>query len=281
MPLPRETDKERKPTTTQSHDPREIVILVLLILLLVKQPAISQTATASGAASAASLTAEQVVHNLIKMNLNRAQSLQGFQSTRLYRASYQGFGGARSAEMLVKVKFASPKTKEFSILSTTGSKLIIDRVFKKLLEAEIEALDTDMQRRSALTEDNYSFTLIAYESDSSGARYVLAVEPRTKDKFLYRGRIWVDARDFAVILLQGEPAKNPSFWTKKAEVAQEYTKVNDFWLPAHNQSVSAIRLGGRAELTIDYTDYQITRADQVSGRSGFKAVPSPTQARGN
>jgi hypothetical protein len=89
------------------------------------------------------------------------------------------------------------------------------------------------------------------------------VEPRTKDKFLYRGRIWVDARDFAVIRLEAEPAKNPSFWTKKAEVVQEYRKVSGFWLPSHNQSSSAIRLGGHAELTIEYKDYDITEVNQV------------------
>ncbi len=70
-----------------------------------------------------------------------------------------------------------------------------------------------------------------YESGSSGATYVLKVEPLTKDKFLYRGRIWVDAEDFAVVRLEAEPAKNPSFWIKNTAVEQVYAKVNDFWLP--------------------------------------------------
>lgn len=90
------------------------------------------------------------------------------------------------------------------------------------------------------------------------------MEPRTKDKFLYRGRIWVDAKDFAVVRPEAEPAKNPSFWTKTAEIAQMYMKVSDFWLPACNHSVTAIRVGGHAELTIDYKDYEITGAGPVS-----------------
>jgi len=181
--------------------------------------------------------------------------------------------------MVVNVKYLSPGTKEFTIQSATGSKLIIDKVFKKLLEAEKEALDSEVQRRSALTDDNYRFTLIGYESGSSGTTYVLNVEPRTKDKFLYRGRIWVDAEDFAVVRMEAEPAKNPSFWTKKAEIVQVYMKVSDFWLPAYNQSVSAIRLGGRAELTIDYKDYEITGASEVSSLSMLRSTPHAETAR--
>ena len=40
-------------------------------------------------------------------------------------------------------------------------------------------------------------------------------------------------------------------------------KVSDFWLPALNRSISLIRLGGRAELTIQYNNYQITAADPL------------------
>jgi hypothetical protein len=170
----------------------------------------------------------------------------------------------------------SPGTKEFIVQSATGSKLIIDKVFKKLLEAEEEALDAEIQRRSALTEDNYRFTLTGYESGPSGARYVLKVEPRTKDKFLYCGQIWVDAEDFAVVRIEAQPAKNPSFWTKRAEIVQVYMKVSDFWLPAYNHSVTAIRLGGYAELTIDYKDYEITGASQVSNLSPSTTLHAET-----
>jgi hypothetical protein len=256
--------------------PAVLLILPLLFCIGLRQSASAQQPDAAPVADRAPLTAAQVVHNLVQMNRDRLQALHAYQGTRIYRAEYHGFPGARSAEMVVKVKYLAPGTKEFTVQSATGSKLIIDKVFKKLLEAEKEALDAEMQRRSALTEDNYRFTLIGYERGPSGAEYELRVEPRTKDKFLYRGLIWVDAKDFAVVRLQAEPAKNPSFWTKNSEVEQEYMKVSDFWLPAYNHSVSAIRLGGHAELTIDYKDYEITGASQVSSLS----TPHDETARG-
>jgi hypothetical protein len=215
----------------------------------------------------APLNTDQVVHNLVCRNAERAQALLSYQGQRIYRLEYRGFPGARDAEMIVDVTYESPGTKHFIIHSATGSKVIIDRVFKKLLQSEQEALEAENLRRSALNEDNYVFTLLGYEVTPAGAMYVLSVEPRRKDKFLYSGRIWVDADEFAVVRIEAKPAKNPSFWTTSTTIEQRYAKVNDFWLPAHNHSVTSVRLGGHADLTIDYKDYQVTPAGPPDRRT--------------
>jgi hypothetical protein len=218
------------------------------------------------------LNAEQVVNNLVQKNLERAQALMSYEGTRIYRLDYHGFPGARSAEMVVDVKYQSPASKEFTIRSETGSKLLIERVFNKLLQSEKEALAEENQRRTALNSDNYLFTMAGYETTPAGPVYILLVEPRAKNKFLYRGRIWVDANDFAVTRIEGEPAKNPSFWTKDTKIEQIYAKVGDFWLPAMNRSASTIRLGGRASFSIEYKDYQITAATPLIKSSHTIAV---------
>ncbi|HSE48241.1 MAG TPA: hypothetical protein VLA96_03435 [Terriglobales bacterium] len=214
----------------------------------------------------ARLSADEVVDRLILRNLERAQALAGYRSTRVYRAEYHGLFGARSAEMVVEMQYARPDRKEFVIRSQTGSKVIIDRVFKKILESEKEAFNLENQKRIALDHGNYSFTLLELESTPEGGRYVLAVEPRTKSKFLYRGKIWVDAEDFAVVRIMAEPAKSPSFWVRNTKIEQRYGKVGEFWLPASNHSASAIRLGGHADLSIEYKDYELAApAPLVSG----------------
>lgn len=245
--------------------PVRTVLLILLLFLCIglQQSASAQQPSMSLPVANAPLGIDLVVENLVRMNLERAHALHAYHGTRIYRVEYRGFPGTRSAEMVVDVRFQSPGTKEFTIQSATGSRIIIDKVFKKLLQAEKDALAAEAQSRAALNSDNYDFTLVGYESTPFGSMYVLIVEPRTKDKFLYRGRIWVDAEDFAVARLEAEPAKNPSFWTKNSEVEQVYMKVSNFWLPARNHSITAIRLGGRAELTIQYNNYQITGADPV------------------
>jgi hypothetical protein len=219
----------------------------------------------------APLSGEQVVENLVAMNFKRAHALHSYHGTRLYKIEYHGVLGARSAEMVVDLKYQSPERKEFRIRSATGPKLIIGKVFKRLLQAEQEALGAEAQKRTALNRDNYDFTLVGYDRTTSGSRYVLSVKPRTTDRFLYRGRIWVDAKDFAVTRLDAEPAKNPSFWTKNSTIEEEYTKVSDFWLPERLYSVTAIRFGGRAELTIQYMNYQITSANPVCNLPTLKS----------
>jgi outer membrane lipoprotein-sorting protein len=206
------------------------------------------------------LSADEVVNRLVQRNLERARTLNAYQGTRIYRLEYHGFPSARNAEMIVDVKFRSPGTKEFAIKSETGSRLIIDRVFHKLLQSEKEALTEENQASVALNRENYRFAMTGYENAPTGWCYVLSVEPLTRNKLLYRGQIWVDAKDFAVVRIEATPAKNPSFWTKETKIAQVYAKVGDFWLPISNQSSSLIRLGGQAEFTIEYRDYQITAA---------------------
>jgi hypothetical protein len=213
----------------------------------------------------APLPVEQVTRNLQEMNAQRAAALGEFNGTRIYRMQYRGFPSDRDAEMVVSVTYRAPNSKEFRVVSQSGSKLILDRVFKKLLEGEQEASNEENRRNTALSTQNYDFTSAGYENTPDGAEYVLNLMPKTRNKYLYRGKIWVDAKDFAVVRIEGEPAKNPSFWIKNTEVRHRYVKVNDFWLPAENHTESVIRLGGRATLSIEYKDYKITKALPLRG----------------
>ena len=176
---------------------------------------------------------------------------------------YHGFPSDRDAEMVVKVRFRAPNSKEFTVLSQTGSKFVIDHIFKKLMESEQEALKTDNRHDMALTRQNYDFELVGYDTTPDGPQYVIKILPKTKNKFLCRGKIWVDAKDFAVVRIEGEPGKNPSMWIKKTGIAHRYVKVDDFWLPAENHTESFIRLGGKATLSIEYQDYKIIKATPV------------------
>ncbi len=214
----------------------------------------------------APISVNQVVNNLVRRDEERARALRHYESTRVYRLSYRGFPGDRDAEMTVEATYDSPSTKSFKVISQRGSKLIIDRVFKRLLESEKEAVEPEMHARTLLNRDNYDFALIGYEpavvnssgnSLNQGGQYVLAVYPKARSKYVYRGKVWVDGTDFAVTRIDAEPAQNPSFWTKKNAVHHEYMKVQDFWFPRRNESVSYIRLGGRATLTIDYDNYRV------------------------
>ena len=115
-----------------------------------------------------------------------------------------------------------------------------------------------------------------------GTNYVLNVEPKVESKFLYRGKIWVDAHDFAVTRIEAQPAKNPSFWTTKSLIHHTYQKLdNGFYLPRENKTVTSVRLGGTATLTIEYQSYQLTAAKPVVQARRISTSDGAVWADGN
>jgi hypothetical protein len=191
-------------------------------------------------------------------NRSRAVALSGYTGQRTYHLSYHGFPGSQDAELIVEARYSAPSTKQFSVISQSGSRVIVDKVLKRLLASEEEAQSPDNQQQTALTPRNYLFELQGEEVTDQGRMYLLNVQPRTKNKFLYRGRIWVDANDFAIVRIEAQPAENPSFWISQTRIEQQYAKFGPFWLPVRNESTSKVRLGGTATLVIEYQDYQLS-----------------------
>ncbi len=243
---------------------RTLLRAFALLLCLVASLASADTAPPT-------LTADQIVERMAAANQQRFDALRHYTGKRHYVVDYHGFFGARHAEMDVQAVYVAPDRKEFQVLSQTGSKSIGNRALRRMLDSEKEALKPENRDRTALTLQNYDFTLVGEERAGDGNAYILQVEPKRDNKFLYRGKIWVDAQDFAVRQIEAEPAKNPSFWINHVQVKHDYVKVGEFWLPARNRSLSNVRFGGKADLTIEYTDYKVNQdkfAEPVSEPAG-------------
>jgi hypothetical protein len=233
-------------------------LLAIVVITMCGAPA------ASSADIPADLNANEVVRRMVQRNQERAQDLQAFTGDRRYRLEYRGFPSQRSAELDVKTSYRAPGEKQYRVISQSGSQLIIERVFKKLLEGEIDAAGRGNQQRTELTPENYKFLLIGTDVIAGRNQYVFSVTPRSENKYLYRGKVWVDANDFAVVQIEAQPARNPSFWTVHTDIQHLYVKIGEFWLPSHNTSVTKVRFGGTATLTIDYFNYKIGAATATS-----------------
>jgi hypothetical protein len=230
-----------------------------------------------GTAAAPGLSADAIVQHLVAANARRADTLRAYRSKRAYKVEYHGFLGSHQAEIQVEASYSAPDKKDFKVLSQSGSKLLINRVLLKLLESEREAVQN--RRDTELSPRNYEFVLLGTEHSPSGDLYELSVKPRVNSKFLYQGKIWVDARDFAVEHMDGEPAKNPSLWVSHVKIGYRWANFGGFWLPVHNQSETQVRMGGKAVLTIDYTDYQVVGLNQkANGAASGKGsvLPDPS-----
>jgi hypothetical protein len=207
--------------------------------------------------TATELTLVQVVEKLLQRNAERAKALESYRSRRTYELDYKGFPSGLRAEMTVDVNYNAPDEKDFKIVSESGPKWIVNRVLRRLIETEQEAQKPANRAKVELNTRNYDFTSLEHLPSVDGCDYVLSVQPKVANKFLYRGRVWVNEKDFAICRIEAEPAQNPSMWITKTEIRHRYQKVGDFWLPVENQSVSSLRLNGRATLTIKYLDYEI------------------------
>ena len=246
-----------------------LVLSYALLMVLMLEPGAARAHAQNPGETG--LTASQVVARLVQKNAERANALERYQGRRSYRLDYVGFPENLHAEMIVDVSYKAPDSKEFKVLSESGSTWIVNHILKRLLKSEHEASEAANRERTTLNSQNYDFTMIADHGTEEGCPYVLAVQPKMPTKFVYRGRIWVNAKDFAVCRIEAEPAQNPSFWIRQTEIHHAYLKIGDFWFPAENRSVSTLRLGGRATLTIEYGDYKILEArglNQPDSRQG-------------
>jgi hypothetical protein len=190
---------------------------------------------------------------MAEMDATRAASLRGYTVMRRYLLDNHRLHV--HAEMTVSMTYTAPGHKEFKVLSETGTAWIRSRVFRKLLQAEVEGASPDAGNH--IVPANYNFRLIGTAKQNDRPCYVLEAEPKSKNKYLFRGRIWVDAEDAAVARIDASPAQNPSFWTTKVHFVHQYEKIGPYWLAASNVSETEVRVFGTTDLKIDYFNYSI------------------------
>jgi hypothetical protein len=201
------------------------------------------------------LTSSQIVEQIQQHNKTRSDGLKQYKTMRHYQVEYRGFAAKIGAKMDVEVNYDAATGKSFRIVSQSGSGILCDKVLKRAIDSEKEA--SQDKGSTALTESNYRFQLAGNEVVADRPAYILDVQPITASKFLYRGKIWVDATDFAVVKMETEPAKNPSFWISKTLIHSTSAETDGFWLPQQLRSETRVRIGGTAVLTIDYGTYTV------------------------
>jgi hypothetical protein len=186
-------------------------------------------------------------------DLQRQVFMEGYAGMRRYILDNRH--SHKRAEMLVRVQGDADGTKHFEVVSEEGWKAANKHVLRKMVESEAETSHPEMRVKTRLNPENYDFKIIGTEVVADRRAYVLEVSPKRKDKYLFRGRIWVDAEDYALARAEGNPAKNPSFWTKSTHFVQIYQKSGPVWFPHSTQSVTEARIFGTTDVSIDYFDY--------------------------
>jgi Outer membrane lipoprotein-sorting protein len=198
-------------------------------------------------------TADEVVATMFAHDTLREAASGGYTGEREYVLDNHLF--KKRAEMLVRVTCDRNGTKHFEVMSEDGWKSASKHVLRQMLVTESDSSHPDTRPRNRVTSDNYTFRMIQTTRLDGRTAYVIEAIPKREDKSLFRGRIWVDTEDYALARVEGEPAKNPSVWTRKVHFVQQYYKAGAFWYPMETTSVTDARVFGTTDVNIRYFDY--------------------------
>ncbi len=203
-----------------------------------------------------------VVSRMTVMDEIRLRSLHEYSSLRRYTLKNTRFG--TFAEVRVRMFYQRPGEKRFEVLSETGSGLIRKSVLHRLIKTEMEASQPNLRAATRIVPQNYNFTLLGMAEHNGRRCYIVQAAPKKPTKYLFAGRLWVDAEDFAIARIEGSPAVKPSFWIRKTNFVHTYGKIGLFWLPESNNSDSDVRIYGKTIVKVEYGDYDIKAAASPS-----------------
>lgn len=206
----------------------------------------------------AGITDKVLFEELIAHNKSRQEALQEYTALRIYQV--MDLKGKVHAREVGRMEFQAPDKKMFVRTSEEGSGMIRRLALEPLIASEIEAAAGKEHRNSSIAPDNYSIQLLGEQQIGQYNCFVAQVIPKRKDKYLFEGRVWIDTEDYAVVHIEGHPAKKLSFWIENAEIVRQYQKVDNFWLPERDETRVQVRLYGKKILTIDHQDYKVKHA---------------------
>ena len=164
--------------------------------------------------------------------------------------------GRTDAQVVATMSFTAPDVKLFTVLESRGSALLRSRVINKMMAAETEAARSGAHRRVAFTSANYEFSSVRDDGDL----YVIAMKPRRRDGLLFKGLVWITKDGYHLKRIEGEPAKNPSFWTKRINFVSDFAPVKGVWLHVRTVARVTIRWKGDYHIRSECGPYELLLA---------------------
>ncbi len=151
-----------------------------------------------------------------------------------------------------------------------GDGIVNKEIISRYLTAEVEA-QKEQSPEIAVTPRNYKFKYKGVNRSTGRDVHVFEVSPRQKREGLFKGEVWIDARTFLKVQESGYLVKNPSIFLKKVAFIRKYEIRDGISVPRQVQSVADVRFVGKAELTIDFSNFSIDAlkhgpADDVDGQ---------------
>lgn len=148
--------------------------------------------------------------------------------------------GEITAQTVAALQFTAPDVKAFAVKAIRGSDFQRGHVIDRLMATEIETTPRRPSASVAINSANYQFG----EAREDGDAFMIDVRPQRRDPLLFKGRIWVTKAGFHLKRVEGEPAKSPSFWTRRIHFVSEYAPMQGIWLHVRTVARVKVRLFG-------------------------------------
>jgi len=186
----------------------------------------------------------------------------------------------RAASMDVEIAASLPKLKKqgklhalrrisalgritYDKLRFEGDGTVKNQVIARYLTAEAES-QKEQAPSLAVTPANYKFKYKSRGMLDGREAHIFQVTPRQKRQGLFRGEVWIDASTYLRVQESGYLVKTPSIFLKKVAFVRKYEIRDGISVPRQVQSVVDTRLVGRAELTIDFSNFSVDGAKSLA-----------------
>jgi hypothetical protein len=161
-------------------------------------------------------------------------------------ARTEHFGGSAWMDVVTE---ADTNGFKYRVVGEGGSESIRNRVFRALLNTEQKSWGHGGVDGAALTPANYTFD---DELEIADGLARLGVQARRKDILLINGALFVKPDDGDLVRMEGQLAKNPSFWTRHVEITRRYRRFGEIRMPVAFESVADVILYGHSSLSMTY-----------------------------
>jgi hypothetical protein len=137
----------------------------------------------------------------------------------------------------------------YRVLGFQGDNTVKNQVIARYLQADQQGQEKE---NLAVTPENYKFKFRGERGVLGKDVYVFQLSPRQKKIGLFKGELWLDAKNYFPVYEKGRLVKNPSIFFKKVDFERAFAVQNGMAVPAHLTSTIQTRLVGKVELDVNY-----------------------------
>lgn len=200
-----------------------------------------------------------VIHGVDTSVKNRMDRLRDYTVTEHYVVLRGKDETHPAAEMLVQTVYRRQTGKSYTILSQSGSSLWRNEVLGTLLDNERKMSQPGNLETALINSSNYEMKLDTDPRENLNGHdcLVLDITPRRDSEYLFKGKLWVDTRDYDIVQLKGTASKSAFFLARAADVSRQYDEISGLPMATHAEAVSGSALLGQTVVKVDYFNYQI------------------------